>query len=130
MKNKYLFSFLLIFIVFSLSACNSAITTSPIEDNEFNMIFKTINLEEKTSDFIIEGYPNEEEQKQIEEVVLNSLNKQEIDEEIKVNLYSNYQDVKDNEQPFYGTMIYKDKKIIENNLIIPSEDDYLDYASN
>ncbi len=126
MKNKFLLLSLVI-IVFSLSACQSKI--NPIEETEFDMKFETLDKEKNVADFIIFGYPNEEEKEQVLEVVSSSLKKQDLKDSIKVNLYSNFQDLEDNEEPFYGTLEYKDSKITKKNLASPSEEEYLEYEN-
>ncbi len=127
MKSKILLLFSLVIVVFSLTACQS--TKSPIENTEFDMKFETLDKEKNVADFIIFGYPNEEEKEQILEVVSSSLKKQDLNDSIKVNLYSNFQDLNDNEKPFYGTLEYKDSQITKNNLKSPSEEEYLKYEN-
>ncbi len=127
MKNKFLVLFSLVFIVLTLSGCQS--TSNPIQNNDFDMKFETLDLENKKADFIVYGYPNEEEKEQVLDVVVDSLKKQDIKDSINVNLYSNFQDLEDKEDPFYGTLEYKDGSITKNNMTKPTEEDYLEYAS-
>ncbi len=127
MKNKFLVLFSLILIVVTLSGCQS--TTNPINSNEFDMKFDTLDKENNVANFIVFGYPNEEESKQVLDVVVNSLKKQELKESIKVNLYSNFQNIEDNEEPFYGTLEYKDGSIVKKNIVTPTQEEYLKYAS-
>ncbi len=127
MKNKFLVLFSLILIVVTLSGCQS--TTNPINSNEFDMKFDTLDKENNVANFIVFGYPNEEESKQVLDVVVNSLKKQDLKENIKVNLYSNFQKIEDNEEPFYGTLEYKDGAIVKKNIVTPTQEEYLKYAS-
>ncbi|MFV0288785.1 MAG: hypothetical protein ACK5HR_04965 [Mycoplasmatales bacterium] len=121
MKNK-IFSSLLI-ILFVLTGCT---TTNPIEENQFKIEFSEMNFKENTADFIISGYPNEDEQKQVIEVINDSLKEQQVTQETTINLYS---DLQNKEQaPFYGTIKYKNQEV-DGNMEMPSEEDYLDIAT-
>ncbi len=127
MKNKFLVLFSLILILVTLSGCKG--TSNPINSNEFNMKFDTLDKENNVANFIIFGYPNEEEEKQVLEVVVDSLKKQDLKGNIKVNLYSNFQKIEDKEKPFYGNLEYKNGDIVKNNIAIPTQEEYLKYAS-
>ncbi len=127
MKNKFIVLFSLLIFVVTLSGCQA--TSNPISDNDFDMKFNTLDKENNVADFIVFGYPNEEEQAQILEVVTSSLKNQEVKGSIKVNLYSNFQDLKKEKEPFYGTLEYENEKITKNNLNIPAQEEYLKYAS-
>lgn len=127
MKNKFVVVFSLLILVVTLSGCQT--TSNPINSNEFDMKFETLDKENNQADFVIFGYPNEEEKAQVLEVVISSLKKQEVKGTIKVNLYSNFQDIKEGEEPFYGTLEYKDNNITKNNMVIPDQEEYLNYAS-
>ncbi len=123
MKNKLLGLVLILSLV--LASCGTP--ANPIEEIDFDMEFIELNKEEKTARFSVEGYPNETEFEQIANVIVDSLNKQSITGKIDVSVYSDQQ-VSDME-PFFGTAVYEDGELVENNLNQNTEENYLDITT-
>ncbi len=123
MKNKFLGLSLILFLI--LASCGTP--DNPIEEIDFDMDFIELNLEEKTARFSVEGYPNETEFEQIANVIVDSLDAENVSDKIDVSVYSDQQ-VSDSD-PFFGTAVYEDGELVENNLDQNSEENYLDITT-
>lgn len=99
---------------------------NPIEAIDFNVTFNELNLEKNYADFIVYGYPNEREFEQIPVIIKSSLDKQNVKDGIKVNVYSSLEEEENN--PFFGTATYTNNELKTNKLKQRTEDEYLKLA--
>ena len=113
---------ILCLLILVLSGCQEAFN---INAYAFNVEFSQLNKDENTATFLVTGLPNEEEFKQIPEVVLNSLNNQDLKN--KITVYVKTIKNLNGEQLDYGTMTYENGKIIQQNLNNLSLEQYKEY---
>ncbi len=127
MNTKIILS--LVSIIFLLTACSGIQPSAEQLANEvtFSVTFDELDLKESTASFIVYGIPNDEEFKQIETVIVDSLNEQDINQEINVKVYSSEQEM--NVDPIFGEATYNDQQITENNLVNITTENYLSLSN-
>lgn len=113
---------ILCLLILTLSGCQEAFN---VNSYAFNVEFSQLNKDESTATFLVTGLPNEEEFKQIPEIVLNSLNYQDIKD--KITVYIKTIKNQKGEQLDYGTLTYDNGKIIQQDLNNLNEETYKNY---
>lgn len=121
MKKIVLFIVLLIPI---LAGCANSTDVQDANESRFNVVFNSIDKEEKTAKFTVNGLPNEEEFAQLETILIDSMDGQKVESnEYTISVYSQIQAQED--EPSFGTAKYKDGKLTDNQLVNISEEDYI-----
>lgn len=119
---KKLFLMLGLMIV-TISGCGNV---KSINDIAFDVEFTQLNKDDDTALFTISGLPNDEEFKQIPQVIVDSLNAQNLkpNEQIRVTIKSVNLNGKELD---FGSCVYQNGELIENNIKNASEDEFLSY---
>lgn len=117
MRKPYNLIVFIFIIITTLSGCTN--TNSEID---FDVTFKELNQEKHTATFVVTSYPNEDEFNQINSVIIDSMNEQKLTDEYTVYVYSDNEKI-DND-PFFGTVKYKNNKLENNKLTLPSKEEY------
>lgn len=121
MKKIVLFIVLLMPI---LAGCANSNDEQEANESRFNVVFNSIDKEEKTAMFTVNGLPNEEEFTQLETIIIDSMDGQKLEStEYTISVYSQIQAQEDD--PSFGTAKFKDGEITDNQLVNISEDDYI-----
>jgi len=115
--KKIILTFMFLFI---LSGCSNI----KVENIKFDVEFSQLNNDNKTAKFSIFGVPSEVQFKQIETIILDSLNGQNLgNQNYLVGVYSNLQD--NIGTPVFGYLEVEGGKIKENNLKNIKKEEYL-----
>lgn len=105
-----------------LSGCGSA----TINDVSFSMQFNQLNKDDATATFTVTGLPNDEEFAQISQVIVDSLKAQELKPTERITVTVKSPDLNGRHIDF-GTCVYQDGKIVENNIHNITEEEYKNY---
>ncbi len=105
---------LIVLLIPTLAGCGKETPEDQAQQSQFSINFDSIDKEKKTAVFTVNGYPNEDEFAQVETVIIDSMKNQKVEGNYTVSVYSKVQDGEGD--PTYGTVIYNDGEITENNL--------------
>lgn len=126
MKNKYKILSILLIFSFIFTGC-SINEKSPIESNQFNVVFDSIDYEQSKASFTVTGYPNDEELQQLSIIINDSINSQKVNEDIKVYVYSDLQDTEN--KPFFGEYKFKNGSLTS-DIVIPTSEEYIELSNS
>ncbi len=123
---KKILIFVLLFIPI-LVGCTANSAQKAAVNSDFGMSFQKLDNEKKEAIFKINGLANEEEFKQVEKVIIDSMKSQKVGGAYTVKVYASAQE--EGEDPVYGTIKYQDGKLTDNKLKNITIDQYIDITT-
>jgi PBP1b-binding outer membrane lipoprotein LpoB len=95
-----------------LAGCSNTTAIEMANQSQFSVTFEKIDNEIFVANFVVSGFPNEEEFAQINTIIIDSLNAQGLKPEqaYTVNVYSDLQEDR-SQPPVFGTVSYQNGAI-------------------